>query len=217
MENHLNRSSMSTYNDKFNVMLIGDDGVGKTSLLERYGNGTFKSDLRTSRTVEYYNKEFKYEGKLFLFKLWDTVSLEKFMKISRAFYQKADCIIIVSSIGNRESFLNISKWVKNISDNIAINSIPIVLMINKVDLEYERQVGLDEIRQKAEELNVEYFETSAMTGYGIQESFQEIFKKVVLGIYKDNDNINQLEREEMETDKDKEEGSAQSLVGCNIY
>ena len=90
-------------------------------------------------------------------------------------------------------------------------------MINKVDLEYERQVGLDEIRQKAEELNVEYFETSAMTGYGIQENFQEIFKKVVLGIYKDNDNINQLEREEMETDKDKEEGSSQSLVGCNIY
>ena len=137
------------------------------------------------------------------------------MKISRAFYQKADCIVIVSSINNRESFYNISKWVKNIADNIDINTLPLVLISNKVDLEDERQVGLDEIRQKAEELNIEYYETSAMTGYGLNECFNEVFKKVIKGIYKDSINILK-EKEQLLLEKDKEEGSSQSLMGCII-
>ena len=209
------RCSIPTYNDKFNVMVIGDDDTGKTSILERYGNGTLKQKKKSTKNIEYYTKEFHYEGKLFLFKLWDTVSHEKFMKISRAFYQKADCIVIVSSINNRESFYNISKWVKNIADNIDINTLPLVLISNKVDLEDERQVGLDEIRQKAEELNIEYYETSAMTGYGLNECFNEVFKKVIKGIYKDSINILK-EKEQLLLEKDKEEGSSQSLMGCII-
>lgn len=155
MEHNHSRSSIPSYNDKFNIMVVGDNNVGKTSILERFCNGTFNRNFETTKEIEYYNKEYNYDNKMFLFKLWDTVSQEKFMKISRAraFYQKADCIIIVSSINNRESFLNISKWVKHIADNIEITAIPLIIINNKVDLEDERQVGLDEIRQKAEELN----------------------------------------------------------------
>ena len=152
MEYNHSRSSIPSYNDKFNIMIIGDDNVGKTSILDKFCNGSFKPTFQSSKEIEYHNKEYSYEGNIFLFKLWDTVSHNKFEKISKAFYEKSDCIIIVSSINNRESFLNISKWVKNIAENIDIGAIPLVILSNKVDLEDERQVGLDEIHQKAEEL-----------------------------------------------------------------
>ena len=123
MEYNHSRSSIPSYNDKFNIMIIGDDNVGKTSILDKFCNGSFKPTFQSSKEIEYHNKEYSYEGNIFLFKLWDTVSHNKFEKI-----------------------------------------------------------GLDEIRQKAEEPKFEYYETSALSGYGINEAFNAIFKNVVCGV-----------------------------------
>lgn len=106
--------------------------------------------------------------------------------------------------------------VKHIAENIDIGAIPLVILSNKVDLEDERQVGLDEIRQKVEELKFEYYETSALSGYGINEAFNAIFKNVVCGVYKE-DNKEKEEKEELAIEKEREEGSSQSLNGCIVY
>ena len=135
------------YSDKFNVMIIGDDKVGKTSILKKFGNINEEEESKFTR-VENYNKEFKYKDEIYLFRLWDTVSKDKFNSISKAFYQKADCIILICAINDRESFLNINKWVDNIKNNIELENIEMILIGNKCDLEDERQVGLDEIVKK---------------------------------------------------------------------
>ena len=80
--------------------------------------------------------------------MWDSVSKNKFNSISKEFYQKADCIILICAINDRESFLNINKWKNNINNNIDIDNIEMILIGNKCDLEDERQVGLDEILKK---------------------------------------------------------------------
>lgn len=209
----MSRPSLPAIADKFNVMIIGDDNVGKTSILERYGTGIFQTEHKKTHGIRDYNKEYTLNEKVYLFKLWDTAGQEKFIKSSKAFYKKADCIMIVCAINNKESFTNVTKWIKNIDENSEINSIHIILISNKCDLEDERQVGLDEIRQKAEELQIEYYETSALTGYGIDDSFQAIFKKAINEVYKND--VKDIDSKDKELEKEEDTSSFKN--GCWIY
>lgn len=182
----MNKTNIPTYTDKFNVMIAGDAGVGKTSILGRYCRGVFKTEQKVTRGIEQLTKEFTFNNETFLFKLWDTIKDAKLEHLAKAYYSKADCILIVCSINNKDSLDNIQKWVDSIAETIEIKTVNMILIANKCDLEDERQIGLDEVRQKAEELNMDYYETSAMSGYGIDEAFEFLFEKVIKGIYKNN-------------------------------
>ena len=198
------------YSDKFNVMIIGDDKVGKTSILKKFGNINEEEKSKFTR-VENYNKEFKYKDNIYLFRLWDTVSKDKFNSISKAFYQKADCIILICAINDRESFLNINKWVDNIKNNIELENIEMILIGNKCDLEDERQVGLDEIVKKGEDFKIESFETSAKTGEGVEDAFETLFTKVLKKVYQKN---KQSKKNVIKEEKDTSSDSSQT---CFIY
>ena len=152
-------------------------------MIKKFSNINETQDSKFNR-VENYNKEFKYKENIFLFRLWDTVAKEKFNSISKAFFQKADCIILICAINDRESFLNINKWVDNIKKNIELENIEMILIGNKCDLEDERQVGLDEIIKKGEDLKIESFETSAKNGEGVNDAFETLFTKVLKKVYK---------------------------------
>ena len=198
------------YSDKFNVMIIGDDKVGKTSILKKFGNINEEEESKFTR-VENYNKEFKYKDEIYLFRLWDTVSKDKFNSISKAFYQKADCIILICAINDRESFLNINKWVDNIKNNIELEHIEMILIGNKCDLEDERQVGLDEIVKKGEDFKIESFETSAKTGEGVGDAFETLFTKVLKKVYQNN------KRSKKIVSKMERDNSSDSSQSCFIY
>ena len=198
------------YSDKFNVMIIGDDKVGKTSILKKFGNINEEEKSKFTR-VENYNKEFKYKDNIYLFRLWDTVSKDKFNSISKAFYQKADCIILICAINDRESFLNINKWVDNIKNNIELENIEMILIGNKCDLEDERQVGLDEIVKKGEDFKIESFETSAKTGEGVGDAFETLFTKVLKKVYQNN------KRSKKIVSKMERDNSSDSSQSCFIY
>ena len=198
------------YSDKFNVMIIGDDKVGKTSILKKFGNINEEEKSKFTR-VENYNKEFKYKDNIYLFRLWDTVSKDKFNSISKAFYQKADCIILICAINDRESFLNINKWVDNIKNNIELENIEMILIGNKCDLEDERQVGLDEIVKKGEDFKIESFETSAKTGEGVEDAFETLFTKVLKKVYQKN------KKSKKNVIKEEKDTSSDSSQTCFIY
>ena len=198
------------YSDKFNVMIIGDDKVGKTSILKKFGNINEEEKSKFTR-VENYNKEFKYKDEIYLFRLWDTVSKDKFNSISKAFYQKADCIILICAINDRESFLNINKWIDNIKNNIELEHIEMILIGNKCDLEDERQVGLDEIVKKGEDFKIESFETSAKTGEGVGDAFETLFTKVLKKVYQNN------KRSKKIVSKMERDNSSDSSQSCFIY
>ena len=198
------------YSDKFNVMIIGDDKVGKTSILKKFGNINEEEESKFTR-VENYNKEFKYKDEIYLFRLWDTVSKDKFNSISKAFYQKADCIILICAINDRESFLNINKWIDNIKNNIELEHIEMILIGNKCDLEDERQVGLDEIVKKGEDLKIESFETSAKSGEGVEDAFETLFTKVLKKVYQKN------KKSKKNVGKEDTNNSSDSSQSCFVY
>jgi small GTP-binding protein len=172
------------YEDKFNVMIIGDEKVGKSAILERFLKKTFLSERKQTIGIEHYDKVVREDNKDFLFKVWDTAGQEKFRVMSRSYYQKAHGMILTCAINNRESFNNIRTWLNNIKESVGVDSIQLIIISNKCDLGEERVVSHEEIKKKADELGIEFFETSAKTGQGVDEAFDCIFKKVYKSVYK---------------------------------
>jgi small GTP-binding protein len=182
------------YFDKFNIMIIGDEKVGKTSILERYFyflnyygryfNRKFTEDRKQTLGVACYEKDKFIDDKKYLIKIWDTAGQEKFAVMSKSYYQRAHAIIITCAINNRNSYFNLKNWLNSIKDNTMADSIQMIIIANKCDLSHEREVSSEELKEKADELNVEYFETSAKENIKIDEAFDTVVKKVFNNIYK---------------------------------
>jgi small GTP-binding protein len=213
------RPSIQQYADKFNIMIVGDNGVGKSKLLTKYGLvdetalPSSKSVIPSDHGVKQYTKEFEYNNKLFLFKIWDILYKEKFEKSAKIFYKKADFIILVCAINSRNSFLNLNKYIEDVKINISYNFNHMAIISNKIDLIDESQVGLNEIRQKAEELEIECYETSSNTGEGIKEAFEKIFLKIINTVYQQPEE--QFETDDKQQIKDKNDDS--SCNSCIIF
>ena len=92
--------------DKFNLMVIGDEEVGKTTILERYFNRKFNSERKKTIGVEYYLKNYTDPNSdlTYSIKFWDTAGQESFRSIVRSFYRNSASIFLVYSIVDRESF-----------------------------------------------------------------------------------------------------------------
>ena len=172
------------YEDKFNIMIIGNEKVGKTAIIERFYKKTFLSERKQTIGIEHYDKSVKINNKDYLYKVWDTAGQEKFRVVARSFYQKAHGMILSFSVNNRDSFLNLRLWMNDLKENVDLEYIKIIIIANKIDLEEEREVSTEEIAQKANELGFEFFETSAKTGQGVDEAFDTIFKKVYESVYR---------------------------------
>lgn len=166
------------YEDKFNIMIIGDEMVGKTSIIERYFKQTFLNERKRTIGIERYDKTIKYQDKNYLFTIWDTAGQEKFRSIGKNFYKKADGMILTCAIDNKQSFDNLKIWLKNIEDNTDLDIIQLIIIANKSDLENERKVDVEDIKRIAEELGVEYFETSAKVGMGVEEALNNLCYKI---------------------------------------
>ena len=171
------------YEDKFNIMIIGDEKIGKTSILERYFDKTFLNERKRTIGIEHYDKIIKIGDKNYLFKIWDTAGQEQFRTIGRTYYQKAHGMILTCAINNRKSFESLRVWLKALEDSTHIEKIQLIIIANKCDLETERKVTIDEIKQKASDLGIEYFQTSAKLGIGVEEAINNICLKIYQSIY----------------------------------
>jgi small GTP-binding protein len=166
------------YEDKFNIMIIGDEMVGKTSIIERYFKQTFLNERKRTIGIEHYDKTIKYEDKNYLFKIWDTAGQEKFRTIGKTFYQKAHGMILTCAINNKQSFDNLKIWLKNLEDTTDLDRIQLIIIANKSDLETERKVKNEDIKRIADDLGVEYFEASAKMGLGVEEAMNNLCYKI---------------------------------------
>ena len=102
--------------------------------------------------------------------------------MAKSYYQRAHGMIIVCAINDRNSFENLKNWLNSIKES-ADEDIQIILVANKCDLEEERQVKIEEIKAKAEEWKLEYFETSSKENLNINEVFDNIIQKIYNTVY----------------------------------
>ena len=150
--------------DYFSIVIVGDENVGKTSILNKFCNNKFSFSKKKQKSIEIYKKTLELNGTEFRLKLWDTQYNESYFKLNKQIYERADCIIFTCSINNKDSFTNLGNWYQNLSENIDLSNKQMMILANKCDLDDERVVGNDEIRQKAEEMEIPFFEISALHG-----------------------------------------------------
>lgn len=153
--------------ETYKYIIIGDEGVGKTSIAIRYTSDNFNKNKTSTIGVDFFHKkETTIPIKI---NIWDTAGACRFNSIIKSFFRSSIGAIIVYDITSKESFENIKKWIKEVQNNTTTN-ISIMLLGNKCESD-KREVPTDIAKEFAFTENIPFYEVSAKTGKNIKESF----------------------------------------------
>ncbi|GAA5916189.1 hypothetical protein JCM6882_005412 [Rhodosporidiobolus microsporus] len=158
---------------KFKLVFLGEQSVGKTSLITRFMYDTFDNTYQATIGIDFLSKTMYLEDRTVRLQLWDTAGQERFRSLIPSYIRDSSVAVVVYDITNRTSFMNTSKWVDDVRSERG-NDVIIVLVGNKTDLGDKRQVTTDEAEQKAKELSVMFIETSAKAGHNVKTLFRKI-------------------------------------------
>ena len=151
----------SSYELLYKVIIIGDTAVGKSNILSRYVKDEFSSNSKSTVGVELGIKFLKIKNTKTKIQIWDTAGQERYRAITSSYFKGSNGCFIVYDITNEASFNNIENWYEQIQKETS-KDIPILLVGNKCDLEDERKVPIEKGKEKAQNLNCAFFETSAL-------------------------------------------------------
>ena len=166
------------YDHLFKVVFVGDTGVGKTQIINKFMNIPF-SDYYYETIEDSYQKIINSNGKIIKLLLLDTAGQEKYRSIIKSYYKNSNLIVLVYNINNLLTFKNIPKWVDEVKEEIDEKT-KFLLVGNNCDLEEGRQVTKEEAKKYAEEKNMKFIEVSAKTGEGISDDMFNFFIKDLL-------------------------------------
>ena len=172
--NNNNKNDVTT----FKILTIGESGVGKTSILRRYVENKFERHHLATIGIDFQSKTIKIKNKEIKLKIWDTAGQERYRNIANQTFRGADGIILVFDITDDYSFSRITDWMEQINANISKDEIGLILIGNKCDLE-ERMVPYEKGEEKAKELGIDYYETSALNGQCINDVFEALVKLIL--------------------------------------
>lgn len=179
MESSSSASAGQEFDYLFKLLLIGDSGVGKSSLLLSFTSNTFE-DLSPTIGVDFKVKYVTLGGKKLKLAIWDTAGQERFRTLTSSYYRGAQGIIMVYDVTRRETFTNLSDiWAKEI-DLYSTNQDCIKMLVgNKVDKESERVVSKKEGINFAREYGCLFIECSAKTRTNVEQCFEELVLKIL--------------------------------------
>ena len=159
------------------VVILGEPGVGKTSIISRYITNQFFPVVISTTGASYSTKLLKIENDKIKFQIWDTAGQERFRSLAKIFYQNAVAVILVYDITIRDTFEQLKEyWIKEIKEN-APPDIILALAANKSDKYKDEQVDINEGKELARQLNAIFKSTSALSSKGIDELFLTIGQK----------------------------------------
>ena len=176
------------YDLMFKILLLGDSGVGKSSLLLRYTKNEFISDMRSTIGVEFALKYITIDNYQLKIQIWDTAGMERYRSITNAYYKGAKGVIVLYDICRKKSFENVDKWIDDFKSKADDDAV-IILIGNKSDLDDKREVSKEEGESKAQMNKFAFMETSAKDNNNVQKAFETLFGEIVK-IYKNKNNIN---------------------------
>lgn len=164
------------------ICVVGDSGVGKSSLLRRYVDDVFDRSFITTIGVDFFITSLtRKDGTVVKLQLWDTAGQERFATIVTSYYRGSHGIVVVFDVTCRESFSHVGNWMTSIREK-ASSEIPVVLVGNKADCR-EIQVSSAEAEHLTQELGFAgYYETSAknpeINDYGIYRMFGGLVNRI---------------------------------------
>ena len=180
---------------RFDVRLItlGDSSVGKTCLINRYVDEKFSSSYLATIGLDAKSKINKREnGDEIKINIFDTAGQERFRSISSNYIRKADGILLVYDITEKDTFEGVKQWVQKLNNENEDNK-PILLIGNKIDLEDQRQVNYKEGEELAKTIGdgIKFYETSCKTGENVEEAINDLVNQIYtknFGIYSNEEN-----------------------------
>ena len=162
--------------EKVKIILLGDSGTGKTSLINIYEGKNFTEETTTTIGFQYIRDEMEFNNKKYQIHIWDTAGQEKFRSVSKIYFKGADIIIFVYDISKKESFQSLVNfwvdYVKSLTNEEAVFG----LLGNKIDLFEDIQVSKEEGEQFAKNINAIFDETSAKVD---KTGFKEFIIKII--------------------------------------
>ncbi|CCW62560.1 unnamed protein product [Phytomonas sp. EM1] len=164
------------------IIILGDSGVGKTSLMQQYVNHRFDNRYKATIGADFLSKDIEINGQVVTLQIWDTAGQERFQSLGSAFYRGADACILVFDVTQTESFAHLSSWLEEFS--IQAGSRDSVLIGNKIDLEERRRVSNMTAQMWCAKQNMnnsttsnvascemKYFEASAKENIAVDDAF----------------------------------------------
>ena len=203
--------------ESIKVVLIGESGVGKTSIISQFTKGVFNQDLISTNgaTFSTKKKEFKDLNKILSFEIWDTAGQEKYRSLAKMFFKDAAVALIVYDITSKKSFDEIKNYWMNLVKENGPKQIIMYIVGNKCDLSEKEVVNEDEVREYADKQNVSFYLTSAKNSIGIDELFDEIGKKYLSPEFNNSEEIIQRKMRKNEVTKVNKEAALQNNKNNN--
>ena len=162
------------------VVLLGEAGVGKTSLLTRFVSGTFSQLVMSSTGSSFVTKNIELdENNKIKFQIWDTAGQEKYRSLAKIFYQSAAVALLVYDITTQSSFNGLKDYLAKEIRESSPEDIIVAVVANKSDDYMEQQVDMQDGKNLAKELNAIFQTTSAKLGTGVNELFTLIAQKYI--------------------------------------
>jgi len=160
------------------VIILGDSGVGKTSLMNQYVNRKFTNQYKATIGADFLTKEVAVDGQQVTLQIWDTAGQERFQSLGVAFYRGADCCALVYDLTEPKTFESMESWREEFLVQTSPkdpDNFPFVVIGNKSDLESKRKVQAQKARAWCKSKNdIPYVETSAKDSDYVESAFQEI-------------------------------------------
>ena len=160
---------MNTKRD-IKMIFLGDASVGKSCIIQKYITDEFIQDTTATVGAAFVSKELEIEEQSVVLNIWDTAGQEAYRYLVPMYYRNSDIAIIVFDLTNKDSFLSVEHWIKDVRKNVG-NEIMIFVAGNKSDLENDISVSRKDIDEIENNYNVAFFETSALKGDGIEKLF----------------------------------------------
>ncbi len=156
------------------VVIVGDWGVGKTSLIRRFAENRFAHDYKPSIGVNIVTKIIDVKGRKLKLQLFDTGGQERLQPLRQKYYTGSKAVIFVFDVTRASSAASIeSKWLDEVK-SILGDDFERIVLANKTDLEPDREVSKYAAKQATDRIQGKYFETSALDGRNVLKAFTEL-------------------------------------------
>lgn len=161
------------------ILIIGESGVGKSSLLLRFTDDAFDPEISATIGVDFKVKVISIDGNKVKLAIWDTAGQERFRTLTPSYYRGGQGAILVYDVTNRETFEKIEDWLNELETYTTNTDMIKMLVGNKCDREDERVVTKEEGIKCARKYQMMFIEASAKTKEGVQCAFEELVEKVI--------------------------------------
>ena len=179
----MKRKSIKNQNRDLKIIIVGDSGTGKTSFVNKYILNRFADTYQATIATQFSSKILEIDGITYRLQFWDIAGQDSSDTTTNIFWKNTNGVVLCCEINDKNTLNNTIIWKNSIEQNIDVTNVPMIIIQNKCDLlgsELEYNNGIEELKEFTERNGIKNcFRTSAMTGFGIQESMEYLIQEII--------------------------------------